>query len=205
MTIKLNSLARWARLPETDAIVFEGTDVDERRVRIDFNLEGVTTFFIGDERRGENFLCTIGPGLETVEFNVSGTFSVYAEKGSGAVHYHCSEHEPTFSEVVDPKIFTKIAQRRHRNPELEEMMWRMNANIERRMAQQADEIKAEYERRLKEAEDARATETNVVAGTPPSSGGSEVPTQGAEPAKPSEAPSARGTSEQPGGGGGGSV
>ena len=148
MTVKLNSLARWASLPATDAIVFEGSDVGERRVRINFNLEGVTSFFIGDDG-GEEFLCTIGPGLETVEFNVAGSFKVYAEKGSGVVHYQSADLEPTFHEIADPVIFTRIAQRRHRNPELEEMMYRMQANIERRLAAQADEMEALYARRLR--------------------------------------------------------
>ena len=143
MVVKLNSLARWAALPSDEAIVFDGADQGERRVRINLNLEGVTAFFIGDEQ-GERFLATLGPGLETVEFNVSGAFKVYAEKGSGIVHYQSADLEPTFAEIADPKIFTRIAQRRHRNPELEEIMYRMQANTERRIAQQAEEIEARY-------------------------------------------------------------
>lgn len=201
MAIKLNSLARWSRLPETDAIVFEGSDVDERRVRIDFNLEGVTTLFLHDGKL-ESFLCTIGPGVETVEFNVAGSFSVYAEKGSGAVHYYCSEHEPSFHEIANPVIFTKIAQRRHRNPELEEMMWRMNQNIERRLAAQADEIKAFYE--AKEAANVR-TETPVPSGTPASAGGDEVsaPSAGGEGSGEAAAPAAGGEPQGDAGGGNG--
>lgn len=201
MTVKLNSLARWASLPSTDAIVFEGSDVGERRVRINFNLEGVTTFFIGDDG-GEEFLCTIGPGLETVEFNVAGAFKVYAEKGSGVVHYQSADLEPTFHEIADPVIFTRIAQRRHRNPELEEMMYRMQANIERRLAAQADEMEALYARRLQEAEVARAAKTNN-AGTPSGSGGDEVQPQGAAGERPGEAPSPASGGKQQGDAGGG--
>lgn len=201
MTVKLNSLSRWASLPSDEAIVFEGSDVGERRVRINFNLEGVTAFFIGDEQ-GEDFLCTIGPGLETVEFNVSGAFKVYAEKGSGIVHYQSADLEPTHHEIPDPEIFTKLMKRRHRNPELEEMMFRMQSNIERRMAQQAGEMEAFYARKLKEVEDARATET-VVAGTPPVAGESQVPAQGAAGEKPGEGGVPPAGSEQQGDAGGG--
>jgi hypothetical protein len=200
MVVKLNSLARWAVLPATEAIVFDGSDVAERRVRINFNLEAVTSFFIGDES-GESFLCTLGPGLDTVEFNIAGSFKVYAEKGSGVVQYQSADLEPTHIEVVDPVIFTKIAQRRHRNPELEEMMYRMQANMERRLAQQADEIAAHYARQIREAENARAAET-VIAPAPAGTGAGEVPAQGAAGEKSGEASGSAAGSEQSGGGGG---
>lgn len=201
MVVKLNSLARWASLPSDEAIVFEGSDEGERRVRINLNLEGVTAFFIGDEQ-GERFLATLGPGLETVEFNVAGSFKVYAEKGSGIVHYQSADLEPTFAEIADPKIFTRIAQRRHRNPELEEMMYRMQANIERRMAAQADEMEALYARRLEEAKNAGRTEA-LAAAAPSGAGGAQVPAQGAVGEKPGEAVAPAPAGQQSGGGGDG--
>ena len=201
MTVKLNSLSRWTRLDGSEAIAFDADGAAERRVRLDFNLEGVTTLFIGDDD-GESFLCTIGPGLETVEFNVAGAFKVYAEKGSGTVHYLATGQEPVATEVPDPVIFTRIATRRQRNPELEEMMYRMQANIERRMASQADELAAYYERRLTESENARAAQTDD-AGTSPPAGGTEVPAQGAAGEKSGEASGAAAGSEQAGDGSGG--
>lgn len=180
MTIKLNSLARWSLLPVDQAIAFEGSDVAERRVRIDFNLEAVTAFFIGDDT-GESFLCTIGPGLETVEFNVSGSFKVYAEKGSATVHYQSADLEPTFAEIIDPKIFTKIANRRHRNPEYEEMMYKMQLNIERRLASQAAELEGAFARRIAEMENGRPAEIVVsdAPGAAASGAANEVSAQGA--------------------------
>lgn len=202
MVVKLNSLTRWALLPEKNAIAFEGTPDGERRVRINFNLEGVTAFFIGDES-GEKFLCTIGPGLETVEFNASGCFNVYPEDGSGVVHYQSADLEPTFHEVLDPVIFTRIAQRRHRNPELEEIMYRMQANVERRLASQADEMQAFYAQKLQEADNARAAQNN--AGTSSGAGGDEVWPQSPAGEKPGETPVGGATGEQKGGSGDGST
>lgn len=201
MTVKLNSLARWATLPPQNAIVFEGSEVDETRHRILFNLEAVTAFFIGDAE-GERFLCTIGPGQETVEFNVAGSFKVYAEDGSGVVQYQSADLEPTHVEVADPVIFTRIAQRRHRNPELEEMMYRMQLNMERRFAQQAEEIAAAYAQQQQEAERARATQTDD-AGTPSGAGGDEVQPQGAAGEKSGEKPVPAAGSEQQSDAGGG--
>ena len=196
MSVKLHSLARWARLDGSEAIVFEGTGPAERRVRIDFNLEACTTFFVGDTD-GERFLATIGPGLETLEFNIGGAFKVYAEKGSGTVHYLCSGQEPVSMAVPDPVIFTRIATRRTRNPELEEMMHRMNLNIERRMAAQADELAAFYERRLEETRNVQ----EHVTPSPATAGAGQVPAQGGDGEKSGETAGTPAGGEQPADGG----
>ena len=205
MVVKLNSLSRWSALEATKAIIFAGSDVAERRVRIDFNLEAPTSFFIVDRDGVENFLCALPQGQETIEFSAAGTFSVYAEQGSGAVHYVSADLEPTFSEVVDPVIFTKIANRRHRNPELEEMMFRMNQNLEKRLAQQAGEFEAALERRRLEEENGRSAETVIsnAPGAVAGAGGTEVPAQGAAGEEPGETPPAPNAGEQQGGAGGG--
>ncbi|MBS0259542.1 MAG: hypothetical protein JSR13_17665 [Proteobacteria bacterium] len=205
MVVKLNSLSRWSSLGSKQAIVFDGSDIAERRVRIDFNLEAATAFFIVDRDGEETFLCALPAGQETVEFSAAGKFSVYAEAGSGAVHYISADLEPTFSEVVDPVIFTKIANRRHRNPELEEMMFRMNQNLERRLAQQADEFEAAFARRRMEEENGRSAETVIsnAPGTVAGSGGAEVPAQGAGGEVSGETAAAPDASEQQGGSGGG--
>ncbi|KIV61444.1 hypothetical protein SZ54_4716 [Rhizobium sp. UR51a] len=207
MVVKLNSLARWSALAPEQAIVFAGSDIAERRVRIDFNLEAATSFFIVDNDGVENFLCALPQGQETIEFNALGTFRVYAEKGSGVVQYVSADLEPTFSEVVDPVIFTKIANRRHRNPELEEMMFRMNQNLERRLAQQADEFEAALMRRRLEEENGRSAETVVsdAPGTVAGSGGAALPAQGAAGEEPGETPPAPNGGEQQGSAGGGSA
>lgn len=204
MTIKLNSLARWAVLDGGKAIVFAGSDVAERRVRINFNLEAVTSFFI-DIAGEEVFLCTLPPGLETLEFNAPGTFRVYAEKGSGVVQYQSADLEPTFSEVVDPVIFTKIANRRHRNPELEEIMYRMQANMERRLASQAHELELAFERRRLEAENGRSSEVikSDAPGAAASAGGGQVPAQGTAGEVSGEASASAAGSEPSGGASGG--
>lgn len=198
MVLKLNSLSRWSELPANKAIVFAGSDVGERTVRLNLNLEGVTSFFIGIDDE-ERFLVTMEPGVDTVEFSATGTFRVYAEEGSGAVLYQSADLEPTFSEVVDPVIFTKIANRRHRNPELEEMMFRMNQNLERRLAQQADEFEAAFERRRMEEENGRPAET-VLSNAPGAvavAGGAAVPAQGAAGEEPIEtAPAPNGSEQQ---------
>lgn len=181
MTIKLNSLARWDSLSPENGIMFAGSDVAERRVRINFNCERPTAFFIQlSEREPERFLTALPAGLETVEFNAAGSFMVFAAEGSGAVHYQSADLEPTFVEVVDPVIFTRIANRRHRNPELEEMMYRAQLNMERRFAQLAAEQEAALERRRMEIENGRPVETIITnaPGAAANAAQGQVPAQG---------------------------
>ncbi|WCK79740.1 hypothetical protein [Agrobacterium fabrum] len=204
MVLKLNSLSRWSELPSDKAIVFAGSDIGERTVRLNLNLEAVTSFFIGIGGQ-ERFLVTMQPGVDTVEFSAAGEFRVYAEEGSGAVLYQSADLEPTFSEIVDPVIFTKIANRRHRNPELEEIMFRMNQNLEARLAQQAFEFEAALERRRMEEENGRSAET-VISNAPGAvvgAGSAQVPAQGAVGEEPGETPPAPNSGEQQGGASGG--
>lgn len=201
MTIKLNSLSRWHDLPNGSAILFEkGSSNGERRVRLHLNLENRTLFFIEDDN-GPRFLAVAGPGLETIEFSHDGRFGIFAEAASGPVQYQTSEVEPTHAEVVDPAIFTRIANRRHRNPELEEIMYRMQMNMERRFAQQADEFEAALERRRKEEENGPAADivkTNAPGATSAGEGGNVVPES--EPVEPGSGENAGGADdgEQPG-------
>lgn len=190
MTIKLNSLKRWRLLEPKAAITFKGVADVERRVRLNVNLESVTTLFVGSEKQ-QQLLCTAGPGVETIEFNMSGDFNVFAEAGSGRVHYQSADLEEAHVEIPDPEIFTRIAQRRHRNPELEEMMYRMQLNTERRLAQQAEEIKAAFDARMMETLNARTTDTPTKTD---GAGSAPVPTQSpdGESALPSEPAAASG-------------
>lgn len=205
MVVKLNSLSRWSSLDSKKAILFRGAADAERCVRIQFNLENVTTFYVGKDEMDADLLCTIGPGQETVEFYALGDFYVIAEKDAGMVKYQSADLEPTFSEVVDPVIFTKIANRRHRNPELEEVMFRMQENMERRLAQQAGEFEAALERRRTEEENGRSAETIVsnAPGTSSGSGGGTVSEQKPDAEKSGEASGGGSGGEQQGGTGDG--
>ncbi|WCK74270.1 hypothetical protein G6L96_025725 (plasmid) [Agrobacterium tumefaciens] len=204
MAVKLNSLSRWSELPSDKAIVFAGSDLGERTVRLNLNLEAATSFFIGNDDE-ERFLVTMPAGVDTVEFSVAGTFRVYAEEGSGAVLYQSADLEPTYAEVVDPVIFTKIANRRHRNPELEEMMFRMNQNLERRLQQQAGELQAAFERRVREEENGRSPEIVVshAPGAASGAGSEQIPAQGAAGEESGETSLAPNSGEQQGGASGG--
>ena len=179
MTIKLGSLSRWKLFPR-DALVLAGGE-GERRIRIQINSEaGVALYRVVEGVEDQQLVATTPPGLETVEFVAGGNVGLVAATAEGAqVWYQTADDEPTFVEVVDPVIFTKIANRRHRNPEMEEIMFRMQQNMERRLVQTAGEIEAAFERRRKEEEHGRSAEEVVTnaPGAAANGAGSEVRSQ----------------------------
>lgn len=206
MTIKLNSLDRWALLPSEKSLVLSGKPGGgERRVRISFNVAEFTRAYVATPDGEERLLAVLRPGLETVEFIAPGVLHVRTDAEAEAEVWVCTaETEPTYVEIIDPVIFTRIANRRHRNPELEEMMYRMQMNMERRLAQQAGEIEAALERRRKEEEHGRPAEI-VKTGAPGAaarSGGAEVRAQEPVASEPGEAAGGADGGEQSGDGGG---
>ena len=141
MVVKLNSIARWIDLDPKKGISFDGDPAADRLYRIDLNCEAVTTFYVV-QGKNERLLVTLQPGVETVEFYMAGDFTIMSDAPEGGVLFWAADYEPAFVEVIDPEIFTKIATRQARNPELEEMMYRAQLNMERRFAAQQDEIEA---------------------------------------------------------------
>ena len=202
MTIKLNSLSRWFDLEPGNAIMFDksSNEEDERRIRLNLNLADRTVFYV-ENSDGPRFLAVAGPGLETLEFAVAGAVGVFAEEGAGHVQYQTAELEPTHSEIVDGAIFTKIATRRPRNPELEEMMYRAELNMQRRFAQQAAEMEAAFERRRAEEANGRPAEvvvSNAPGATAASKSGDAVAEQKPVEPKPGEGSGGAVDGQQPG-------
>jgi hypothetical protein len=197
MAVKLNAIDRWQVLAPGAAIELEHTSDMGRRVRLHVNCAAPTTFYL-ENADGPRLLAAVPAGLETIEFSAAGKFAVFPQEGAGEVHYQTAEGEPTFASVVDPVIFTKLAQRRHRNPELEEMMFRMQQNMERRFAAQANEIAAALAAQM----EARANDEATSSGSAAPSGGVAAPSQ--EPGEPepgADAGGADGGSEPSGAGG----
>ena len=175
MAIKLYSIERWKALAAGAAVQFEKPAEAARRVRLNVNVAAPTVFHIEDAD-GPRLLAAVPAGLETIEFSAAGKFAVFAAEGSGEVHYQVADEEPTAHRVVNPVVFTKLAQRRRRNPELEEMMFRMEQNINRRMESQ----RVEYEAALARMEAARV---ESQSGATPASAPVE-PVSEPEPAEP---------------------
>lgn len=99
-----------------------------------------------DDGKAVTFLALV-KGRDCLEFSVDGAFDLMVEGGNANIYTVDSSDIAT--RIVDPVIFTKIAQRRQRNPELEWMMFQQRRNQEERLLR----AEKEMERRLKEMED----------------------------------------------------
>lgn len=115
------------------------------------------------------FLCSVGRGRDTIDFAVDGAFDLLAVGGD--VHIYSQDSLQHEVHVLDPLVFTRIANRRQRNPQLEMMMWQQRQNMERRLNALAEDAerrivaaeKGARERYAKER-DVRAADSRRVSG-----------------------------------------
>lgn len=134
------------------------------------------------------FLCTV-QGRETVETFVDGRVDLYA--ANGKCYVYTADGDDVSSVVVDPVIYTRIAERKARNPEIEAIERRMFLNTERRIASQMDDMERRYGAILSAAEERaahaeiRAKEAAKRAKSAPAPAGDSEGAQSSEtPAKP---------------------
>ena len=127
--IKLGNLGRWVALPRGSKITFPGQDV--RRVRLTVNSPGVAKLYIIDDDGELHFLAAPNR-LEEVEFSYAGDLVITTDADD--VSFLTAENEPEHIVIDDPEVFTEIATRAARNPELERMMYMQQLNAERRIA-----------------------------------------------------------------------
>lgn len=102
-----------------------------------------------DDGKAVTFLALV-KGRDRLEFSVDGEFDLMVEGGSANIYTVDSADVAT--RVVDPVIFTRVANRRVRNPELEWMMFQQRRNQEalfESMQRETDRRLAEMEKGLK--------------------------------------------------------
>lgn len=131
-----------------------------RLVRIEVNSAQETALYMLNAS-SEAFFLALVKGRDTIEFVSPGKFSlsvdgaacsIYTVDGSNIAHT-----------VEAPVSFTRIVERRRRNPELELIAAQMAANMNRLMDQQAQEREAVYARRERERDAARARDIAAAA------------------------------------------
>lgn len=143
MVIRLHNLSKWKLLQPGEVIEINGERA--RKVRVEFNTEAPARLDIihgeGDEAEG-TFVAVVH-GMETVEFHAHPGNHLVATS-DGEVWYFTDEGGAgaTDREAVS---FTRIMNRRARNPQLEMMMFKMEQNMNARMALMEDEVRAQLE------------------------------------------------------------
>ncbi|OCC05613.1 hypothetical protein BA190_07560 [Labrys sp. WJW] len=171
--IRLGNLGRWVALPRGSKITFPGKDV--RRVRLTVNSPGVAKLYTIDDD-GELHFLAAPDRLEEVEFSYAGDLVIATDADD--VSFLTAENEPEHIVIDDPEVFTEIAQRAARNPELERMMYMQQLNAEKRIAAMFNDIEGRI---------AGAFDAGQRAGAGRTSG--ENPADdGEKPAKPAPKP-----------------
>lgn len=160
---KFYELSKWQKLVAGEVATFASTAV--RRVRLEVNSPGHAEMSI--EQGKAAFVFHVF-GRDVVEFVAEGAFALYASED---VWIYTADGKDWSVAPVDDTTFTRIVERRERNPQLEYMMAIANQNMERRLAEQARSYDAllaardaRAERRLLLAADQLAPERAALAG-----------------------------------------
>lgn len=143
MAIKLGNLSRWQPLTKGSVLKLPGTEV--RLIRLNVNSPGAAILHVVNADGEPEFLAA-PIGRDTVEFFAAGEVQITTE--SADVKVYAADTEPAYNIEPDGEAFTKIMERAPRNPELEQMMYLSQINIERRMAQVHAELDAKYARQF---------------------------------------------------------
>lgn len=167
MVIKLHNTDKWELLETGKVLAFKGNV--PRLVRVEFNCVAPTRIDLKEAERG-TFLAVV-QGHEVIEFTCSGDAELIATSDD-EVWFHTDYGDGLAFESF-AESFTKLANRRVRNPDLELMMFKAEQRINARLAE------LDKERAALAAE--RVSENVGVAPSAGTASGGAV-----EPAKPAE-------------------
>lgn len=138
---RIFNISKWTRIPSGSALEFKGDR--PRKVVLELNTPGTAIMSLIEGARSD-FLARV-EGRDTVEFYVTGPFSV-TSSGSDCYVY-TADGSGVEIRSLDSESFAVIRERRPRNPELEYIAAMMAENVNRRLAQQAEELRRDFARR----------------------------------------------------------
>lgn len=181
---RMYNLEKWMRLPQGSRLEF--SNARPRTVRFEVNAPGERALYVVDELSGECRFLALTMGRDVIEFSANGAFSLLADDPAGGEDVETwifTADGADVSIVLEaPESFTRIVERRRRNPELEHVMALTMANMERRFAQQAGEFAEQLERVR-----AAGSQERAAAGVPSSPAPSPGQTADGGPPRPQAA------------------
>lgn len=142
MVQRIFNVTKWKRLEEGQVITFDNPR--PRVVRLDVNSPGDSELYYIDGAGEVSFLALVR-GRDIVEFTTDGAFQLSVSGNDCSIY--TADGAITAHKAVDAVSFTRIVERRARNPEFERMQWEMMQNINRRLEQQKNELEYTYRRR----------------------------------------------------------
>lgn len=150
---KLSDLEKWVRVPKDIGVKFP-TETP-RLVRLEVLSEEPTRLYAVHQHEGKEVSHFIGIvcGYDVITFPMPGPFRLTAD-GTGAKVFTPELENAGQREIPEAVSFTTMMQRRERNPIVEQMMHKMQQNMERRIARaERDlELRLNPERRIADIE-----------------------------------------------------
>lgn len=134
---RMYNFDKWMNLGDGQGLRFAGNR--PRQVRLEVNAPQETRLYVEDDDETGvcNFLALV-KGRDTIEWSASGAFILRADGGDVSVY--TADGADISLELEAPVSFTKIVERRKRNPELEQVLAVLNRTMEERIAQATREI-----------------------------------------------------------------
>lgn len=146
MVVRIHNIGKWRKveaLKGKQVLQLPGTG--NRKVMLQLNCAGETRVDLVELERDDartTFLWA-GRGMEELEFYAHGVVHVVCTSAED-VYYFTNERAGTAIKNVEAVSFTKIANRRARNPELDAIMLRAEINMNRRLARLVQEMERKY-------------------------------------------------------------
>lgn len=167
---RIYNLDKWRRLDADTEIHF--AKGRPRTVRIEVNAPQKTALYVSD-KEGECAFLALVEGRETVEFSAPGEFRLQAD--DPVMILTADGDDISFQPSTAPS-FTRIVERRVRNPDLELMMAKAHANMERRFAEQLGEFQRRLERGMRPStpQPQATADAGSVAAKPASAGDADA-------------------------------
>ena len=160
--IRMYALTDWVSVPAGGSVGFDNPK--PRNVRVEVMLETPGLVNIATDTEGVSVACYVA-GRETIEFWADGPYVLGA---SSNMYVYTSDLERVHIENEGGESYTRIVERRQRNPELEAMERRMHENMQRMLAQTQAEREVAFSRRIememRRRDEQRERERAAVAG-----------------------------------------
>ena len=162
---RLFNLSKWRVVSEGELIRYEREH--PRTVRFEVNAPNLVRLDLIEDGRDPMFLARV-IGRDVIEFSADASFEITVDGGD--CYFYTVEGDDWSVEPVDDRTFTKIVERRQRNPELEYMMAVQQQNMEKRLAAQADELERRFAARYSAGNDGRTVVAPPAVDGPINSG-----------------------------------
>lgn len=138
MTIRIHSPGAWKQVTATMALNFQREDPAPRVVQVRVNCPEKTRFDL--LWKGGSTFVGVVEGFDVLEFVADNETvlqpSAMGPSGETEVWYLSTDGDDESYSTPELTSFTKVVQRRARNPELDRMMSKMQENLMRRLNRQ---------------------------------------------------------------------